>query len=139
MNDLRDMGRFPLVIYAGATANVLASITATWFLLGWRNEPWLLWIWAVGLIGLNLTPVVLLRCLDRQLMDTPPIEQMNFFRDQHRFATWVYAVASGNLFFWIVTAGVVHSLSNDPKTLAALLASALVITFFPGWMRLFRA
>ena len=138
MNDLRDMGRFPLVIYAGATGNVLVTIVATWFLHGWNNELWLLWPWAVGLLALNLAPVVILRFLDRQLLKTPPIEHMNFFRDQHRFATWVYAVASGNLFFWIVTAWVFFSMWREPEALAGLLAVALGVTTFPAWVRLFR-
>ena len=56
---------------------------------------------AVVLLGLNLLPVVVLRWREGAagLADTPPVEQMNFVRDQHRFASWVYAVASGNLFF----------------------------------------
>jgi len=138
MNDLRDIGRFPLVVYAGATGNVLATITATWFLNGWSNELWLLLPWAVGLVGLNLVPVIVLRCFDRHLVDTPPIGQMSFFRDQHRFATWVYAAASGNLFFWIVTAWVVFSISRDFHALGLLLGAALVITAFPAWIRLLR-
>lgn len=135
MNELRDMRLFPLSIYAGATGNVLASITATWFISGWYNELWLLWLWAVGLVGLNILPVVLLRWFDSRLKDTPPIGQMNFFRDQHRFATWVYAVAAGNMFFWIVTAWVTFSYSRDIRALGLLLIMALAITTFPAWIR----
>ena len=135
MNDLRDMRLFPLSIYAGATGNVLASITATWFISGWCEELWLLWLWAVGLVGLNILPVVLLRWFDSRLKDTPPIGQMNFFRDQHRFATWVYAVAAGNMFFWIVTAWVTFSFSRNFQTLGLLLIMALVMTTFPAWIR----
>jgi len=135
MNDLRDMRLFPISIYAGATGNVLASITATWFINGWYKELWLLWLWAVGLVGLNILPVVLLRWFDSRLKDTPPIGQMNFFRDQHRFATWVYAVAAGNMFFWIVTAWVTFSFSRDIQALGLLLIMALVITTFPAWIR----
>jgi hypothetical protein len=63
---------------------------------------------------------------------------MNFFRDQHRFASWVYAVASGNLFFWIVTAWCVFSVYAGLPCLLALLGAALVVTSFPAWLRLLR-
>ena len=56
---------------------------------------------AVILVAYNLLPVVLLRGREGAvgLAETPPIEQMGFIHDQHRFTSWVYAVASGNLFF----------------------------------------
>jgi len=138
MNALEDMGQFPLVIYAGATGNVLATLTATWFLHHYRDELWVLWLWAVGIIALNLSPVVFLRLVLKNTQDTPPIREMNFFRDQHRFASWVYAVASGNLFFWIVTAWCVFSFNAELPSLLGLLGAALVVTSFPAWIRLFR-
>jgi hypothetical protein len=138
MNALEDMGRFPLIIYAGATTNVLFTITATWFLRQYTDQPLVLWLWAVGLIGLNLTPVVLLRLVLKNTHETPPIHEMNFFSDQHRFATWVYAVASGNLFFWIITAWCVASVNPEKPALLGLLLAALGVTSFPAWIRFFR-
>jgi hypothetical protein len=138
MNALQDMGQFPLVIYAGATGNVLATLTATWFLYHYTADLRVLWLWAVGIIALNLCPVVLLRLVLKNTQDTPPIREMNFFRDQHRFASWVYAVASGNLFFWIVTAWCVFSFNAELAGLLGLLVTALVVTSFPAWIRLLR-
>jgi hypothetical protein len=138
MNALEDMGQFPLVIYAGATGNVLATLTATWFLHRYSDKPQVLWLWAVGIIALNLSPVVFLRLVLKNTQDTPPIREMNFFRDQHRFASWVYAVASGNLFFWIVTGWCVFSVSAELPCLLGVLATALVVTSFPAWLRLLR-
>jgi hypothetical protein len=138
MNALEDMGQFPLVIYAGATGNVLATLTATWFLHHYTGDLRVLWLWAVGIIVLNLSPVVVLRLVLKNTQDTPPMREMNFFRDQHRFASWVYAVASGNLFFWIVTAWCVFSFNSELPNLLRLLGTALVVTSFPAWIRLFR-
>ena len=138
MNALEDMGQFPVVIYAGATGNVLATLTATWFLYHYTDDFRVLWLWAVGIITLNLSPVVFLRLVLKNTQDTPSIRDMNFFRDQHRFASWVYAVASGNLFFWIVTAWWAFSVNAELPCLLGLLGTALVVTSFPGWLRLLR-
>lgn len=138
MNALEDMGHFPLVIYAGATGNVLATITATWFLHLHTDDLRVLWIWAVAILALNLSPVFFLRLVLKNTRDTPPIGEMNFFRDQHRFSSWVYAVASGNLFFWIVTAWCVSSVNVEIPCLLGLLATALVVTSFPAWLRFLR-
>jgi len=73
MNALKDMGQFPLVIYAGATGNVLATLTATWFLHHYTDDPRVLWLWAVGIIALNLSPVVFLRLVLKNAQNTPPI------------------------------------------------------------------
>ena len=62
---------------------------------------------------------------------------MSFFSDQHKFATWVYAVAVANMFFWIVLAWTAFSVSHAPLVLAAVLALAFVSTFFPAWVRIF--
>jgi hypothetical protein len=137
MNALTDMGQFPLVIYAGATGNVLATLTATWFIHHYTDDLRVLWLWAVGIIALNLSPVIFLRLVLKNTRDTPPIREMHFFRDQHRFASWVYAVASGNLFFWIVTAWCVSSFNAELPSLLGLLGTALVVTSFPAWIRMF--
>ncbi len=138
MNALEDMGQFPVVIYAGATGNVLATLTATWFLHRYSDDLRVLWLWSVGIIALNLSPVVFLRLVLKNTHNTPPIREMNFFRDQHRFASWVYAVASGNLFFWIVTAWCVFSVNAELPCLLGLLGAALMVTSFPAWLRLLR-
>ncbi len=39
MDNLRDMGRFPLPIYAGATGNVLATIALTFLVHGRHPRP----------------------------------------------------------------------------------------------------
>ncbi len=63
---------------------------------------------------------------------------MGFFGDQHKFSNWVYVVASGNMLFWIVLSWSLFSRRRDRKALAGVLVLALVCTFFPAWVRLFR-
>ena len=89
----------------------------------------------MGLVALNLLPVVLLRKREGAagLADTPPVERMGFVRDHHRFATWVYAVASGNLFFWLMLAWAAFDVERSGRMLAAVEAVALVCTLFPVW------
>ena len=144
MNRLADMGRFPLAVYCGATANVLVTIALTrWFE---QKVAWMfpasgiaLLMWIAFILALNLTPVIVLRTLDRQ----PPgtyryVHEMNFFADQHRFSDWVYVVASANMSFWIVAGWVVFASFPGPGALGALLGVAFVVTFFPAWVRLLR-
>ncbi len=139
MNRLEDMGRFPVVVYAGATANVLAEVVFFYWLHG-RAGGWLSvgFVGAVVLLGFNLLPVVLLRWREGAagLADTPPVEQMGFVRDQHRFASWVYAVASGNLFFWLMLAWAAFDLEHSGRTLAGVEGLAFLCTFAPAWTRL---
>ncbi len=52
MDDLRDMGRFPVPVHAGATANVLLTILLTFLLRGRRGGPLTLPMWAGGVIEL---------------------------------------------------------------------------------------
>ena len=141
MDRLGDMGRFPVVIYAGATANVLGSVLLFFWLHGRSGGSLPVgFAAAVALVGLNLAPVVLLRRREGAagLADTPPVEAMDFFRDQHRFATWVYAVASANLFFWLLLAWAAFDLERSARMLLAVEALAFACTFFPVWVRLFR-
>ena len=101
MNRLEDIGRFPTMIYVGATANVLASVLLFYWLHGYASGYLPVGFGcAVFLVAGNLLPVAGLRWRggDDGLTDTPPIEKMSFFADQHRFPSWVYAVASANLF-----------------------------------------
>ena len=93
---------------------------------------------AVVLLGCNLLPVVLLRWREgvAGLADTPPVERMGFVRDQHRFATWVYAVASGNLFFWLMLAWAAFDLEHSGRMLLGVELLAFLCTFAPAWRRL---
>ena len=138
MDDLRDMGRFPVPVYAGATANILLTICLTYLLRGRFNGPLALPAWFMGIISANVLPVIVLRSRMDEGTPFPPIEEMGFFGDQHKFSTWVYAVASGNMLFWIVLSWSLFSRRRDRTTLAGALVLAFVCTFFPAWVRLFR-
>lgn len=138
MDDLRDMGRFPVPVYVGATANILMTIWLTYGLRGRFDGPLALPAWAVGIVFVNLLPVVALRSRMDEDTGFPLIEEMGFFGDQHKFSSWVYAVASGNMMFWIMLSWSVFSRRRDRKTLAGMLALAFACTFFPAWVRLFR-
>ena len=141
MNRLEDMGRFPVVVYLGATGNVLAEVLFFYWLHGRTagRLPVAL-IFAVALLVLNLLPVVLLRWRegDAGIRDTPMVEQMGFVRDQHRFATWVYAVASGNLFFWLMLAWAMFDVERSERMLLAVELLTFLCTFTPVWGRLLR-
>ncbi|CAN5621092.1 hypothetical protein BH24ACT18_BH24ACT18_20490 [soil metagenome] len=138
MDDLRDMGRFPLPVYVGATSNILLTICLTYLLKGRFDGPLALPAWAGGIISANVLPVIALRSRMDEDASFPPIEEMGFFGDQHKFSTWVYAVASGNMLFWIVLSWSVFSRRRDGKALAGMLVLAFACTFFPAWVRLFR-
>ena len=139
MNRLEDMGRFPLIVYAGATANVLASVLLFYWLHGRAGGSLPVGFGcAVVLVAINLLPVVVLRWREGAagLADTPPVEQMSFFADQHRFASWVYAVASGNLFFWLMLAWAAFDVERSVRLLCGVELVALCCTFAPVWRRL---
>lgn len=136
MDDLRDMGRFPIPIYVGATGNILLTILLTHTLQRRFREHYALLLWATGIISINLLPVVLLRTQLDETTFYPLIEDMGFFTDQHKFSSWVYALASANMFFWIVLAWTVFSYRRTPGAVLSVLALAAVCTFFPAWIRL---
>lgn len=135
MDDLRDMGRFPVSVHAGATGNVLLTILLTYLLRGRRRGPLVLPAWAGGVICANVLPVVLLRSRLDEDTHYPEIESMSFFGDQHKFASWVYAVASANMLAWIVLSWSLFSYRRDRKALGWMLAVAFACTFFPAWIR----
>jgi hypothetical protein len=139
MDDLRDMGHFPLSIYVGATGNVLMTILMTYLLRGRGGGPLVLPAWAGGVISANLVPVVVLRSRMDENADYPEIGEMGFVRDQHKFSSWVYAVASANMLVWIVLSWSLFSYRRDRASLAGMLLLAFVCTFFPAWVRLFRS
>ena len=138
MDDLRDMGRFPVPVHAGATANILLTICLTYLLRGRTGKPLALPVWAGGIISANVLPVVALRSRMDETTTFPLIEEMGFFGDQHKFSSWVYAVASANMLVWVVLSWSLFSVRRDRKTLAGMLGLAFVCTFFPAWVRLFR-
>ncbi len=139
MDDLRDMGRFPVPIYIGATGNVLMTIVLTYLVRGRYPGSRTLPRWGGGVILANLLPVFLLRSRMDEGTHSPEIEQMDFFTDQHKFAPWVYAVASANMLFWISLSWTVFSRRRDGKALAGMLLLAFVCTFYPAWIRLFKS
>ena len=138
MDDLKDMGRFPLSIYFGATGNVLMTISLTYLLRGRYESSLGLPAWAGGVLSVNVLPVVLLRSRMDKSTRYPEIEEMSFFGDQHKFSNWVYAVASANMLVWILLSWSLFSYRRNPRTLVAMLVLAFVCTFFPAWIRLFR-
>ena len=139
MDDLRDMGRFPLPVYAGATGNILLTITLTYLLRGRREGSMTLPAWAGGVISANVLPVILLRSRMDEDAYYPEIEEMGFFGDQHKFSNWVYAIASANMLVWILLSWSLFSWRRNRKTLVGMLVLALVCTSFPAWIRLFRS
>jgi len=139
MDELRDMGRFPLPIYLGATANVLQTIGATYFLRGRAQGPLALALWSAGVIATNVTPVIALRRGLDEHSAYPPIAEMDFFADQHKFAPWVYGVASANMLAWIIFAWTIFGQRRTPGTLLRVLLVAAVATLLPAWIRPFTA
>ena len=87
MDDLRDVGLFPLPIYVGATGNVLMMIFLTYLLRGRRDGSLALPAWAGGVISANLLPVVVLRSRMDENTTYPEIGEMGFVGDQHKFSS----------------------------------------------------
>ena len=139
MDDLRDMGSFPLSVHAGATGNILLTIILTYLVRGRTEEPLALPAWAGGVISANVLPVMVLRWRMDENTSYPRIRDMGFFGDQHKFSSWVYAVASANMLVWIVLSWSLFSRRRDGTRLAGMLALAFVCTFFPVWIRPFRS
>lgn len=137
MDNLRDMGRFPIPIYVGATGNILQTLALTYWLHGRAQSRAALPAWAGAVIAANVGPVILLRRTLDEHSNYPPIVETDFFADQHKFASWVYAVASANMLTWIVFAWAVFDLSRTPRALGGVLTVALLATFLPAWIRPF--
>ena len=138
MDDLRDMGHFPIPIYAGATANVLMTVLMTYLIRGRSGNPLVPPVWAGCVIFANLAPVLALRSRMDESTSYPEIQEMGFFADQHKFSSWVYAAASANMLVWIFLSWSLFSYRRDRRTLAGMLILASVCTLFPAWVRLFR-
>ncbi len=135
MDRLADMGHFPVMVHAGATLNVLLTITVTWLLVSRFPQPWAPVMWIALVLLLNLLPVALLRLTLTPATLYPTLRTMNFVRDQHKFSDWVYVAASANMAFWVLTAWAVFSVYQRIPVLVALLATAAVATFSPVLLR----
>jgi hypothetical protein len=140
MNHLADMGRFPVAVHAGATLNVVLTVAFTLIVFAhYGGLPWALPIWVAVVLFLNLMPVVALRAAGwRAGAPYPPIEEMNFSGDQHRFPDWVYLAASADMAFWIALAWCAYATLPALPALLGAQGLALVCTFAPVWLRPFR-
>lgn len=138
MDELRDMGRFPVPVYIGATGNVLMTIVLTYLMRGRYSGFSTLARLGGGVILANLLPVFVLRSRMDEETNYPEIQEMDFYSDQHKFSRWVYGVASGNMLFWISLSWAVFSRRRDASSLAGVLLLAFVCTFYPAWIRLLK-
>jgi hypothetical protein len=140
MNRLGDMGRFPALVHAGATLNVLLTIALTLAVFShWGPSPYALPLWVGLVLCLNLMPVAALRAIGwRASAPYPAVEQMSLVGDQHRFPDWVYLAASADMAFWIALAWCADAAFPPEKALLGVQALALVCTFAPVWLRPFR-
>jgi len=135
MNRLGDMGHFPAVVNAGATVNVLATITVTWFVQPRFPQGWVPVVWVALVLACNLLPVVVLRLGMNEATEFPALAEMDFVRDQHKFSDWVYVAASANMAFWVLGSWAVSSVWHAAGVLAGVLAVAFVATFSPVLVR----
>ena len=135
MDRLGDMAHFPPLVNAGATLNVLVTITVTWFLVPRYPQVYAPLVWAAIVLCLNLLPVVLLRATDANRRPMPRLREMDFVRDQHRFSDWVYLAASANMSVWILASWALFSVRRTGATLAAMLVVAFLATFSPVLLR----
>lgn len=135
MNRLTDMGHFPALVNAGATLNVLMTVSVTWWLVPRYPQPFAPVLWVALVLFLNLLPVLLLRLTLRPDTVYRTLGTMDFVHDQHKFSDWVYVAASANMAFWVLGSWAVFSVFHTFAVLAAVLAVALVATFSPVLLR----
>jgi hypothetical protein len=131
MNRLADMAHFPAAVNAGATANVLLTLTVTWWLAPRFTQVYAAIVWTALVLCLNLLPVVVLRAIGYNQSPIPSLSKMDFFRDQHRFSDWVYLAASADMAFWILLAWPIFTIRHTPAALSVVLALAALVTFAP--------
>jgi hypothetical protein len=137
MTALRHLGELPAFVHLGASLNIVVTIFLTWYVFQLFGGGVVGLIpWAVAMPLINIIPVVILRRVDRSDRPFPETSQMNFLRDQHRFSSWVYAVAAANMFFWIVFSWWCFSIYPFSITLNLVQVSAFAITYVPLWRRL---
>jgi hypothetical protein len=63
---------------------------------------------------------------------------MDFYGDQHRFPNWVYLAASADMAFWIALAWCAYATLPASVALPGVQLLALLCTFAPVWLRVFR-
>ena len=136
MNRLADMGHFPAIVNAGATLNVLLTVSVTWWLAPKFPQTFAPVVWIALVLFLNLLPVLVLRLTLRPDTVYPTLRTMDFVRDQHKFADWVYLAASANMAFWVLGSWALFSVFHAVPVLAAVLVVALIATFSPVLLRL---
>ncbi len=135
MNRLSDMAHFPPLVNAGATANVLLTITVTWFLVPRFPQVAAPVLWLALVLFVNLLPVVLLRLTLKPGTVYRTLRTMDFVQDQHKFSDWVYVAASANMAFWVLSSWAFFSWGRSVQTLAAMLLLAFLCTFSPVLLR----
>ena len=135
MNRLSDMGHFPPLVNAGATLNILLTLTLTWYLVPRHPEPYAPILWIALVLFLNLLPVVLLRLTLNPATTYRRLADMDFVHDQHKFSDWVYVAASANMAFWVLSAWALFSVARTLPTLMTTLAVVALATFSPVLLR----
>ena len=138
MDRLADMAHFPSLVNAGATVNIIVTITVTWIIVPRFPQPFAPLLWTALVLALNLAPVIVLRAVSRPATLMPRLRDMDFVRDQHRFSDWVYLAASANMAFWILVSWSLFSVTGSIRVLAAVLAIAFLVTFSPVLLRIAR-
>jgi hypothetical protein len=133
MNRLSDMGYFPPLVNAGASANVVLTMVATWWVA--VRHPQMAGVWLALVLVANLLPVVLLRVTLRPDTPYPRLKDMDFFQDQHKFSDWVYVAASANMAFWVLLTWTIALLHRTHASLAVMLVVAVLCTFSPVLLR----
>ncbi len=133
MDRLGDMLHFPALVNAGATLNVLVTVAITWY--AEPRHPALAGLWVAVVLTLNLLPVLLLRLSLTPATVYPPLREMDFFRDQHKFSDWVYLAASANMTFWILLTWTLSAFHRTPALFALLELAAFLATFSPVLLR----
>jgi hypothetical protein len=129
------MAHFPALVNAGATANILMTITLTWWLEPRFPQVFAPVLWVAVVLAVNLLPVVILRRISGPETEYRPLGRMDFFKDQHKFSDWVYLAASANMAFWILVSWSIFSVNRSATALALMLAAAFLITFSPVLLR----
>ena len=135
MNRLSDMAHFPVVVNAGATANVLLTLLLTWWVQPRLPQSWAPVAWIALVLCFNLLPVLVLRLRLDAETPYPSLKTMDFWRDQHKFSDWVYVAASANMAFWVLTGWAVFSVGHTAGALGLMLGTAFLITFSPVLLR----
>ncbi len=139
MNRLSDMAHFPALVNAGATANILLTISITWWLVPRYPQVYAPVVWTAIVLCVNLLPVVMLRLSLKPDAVYRSLSQMDFVQDQHKFSDWVYLAASANMAFWILVSWSVFSVAHTNGALAVTLCVAFLVTFSPVLFRSRRA